>query len=58
MTGLKNVSDDDGELMIMNCFCCMVDRRKILFPAVTIVRDSHDCESPTRSEQNLSLCRT
>ena len=41
-----------------NCFFCgMVDRRKAfserrlaLFPAGTIARDPHHCESPTRRE--------
>ena len=37
---------DDDEL-----FLCMVDRRKALFPAETIVRDTHSHESPTRCEQ-------
>ena len=28
-----------------------------LFPAGTIVRDAHDCESPTHREQGLKLRR-
>ena len=33
-------------MMIMNCFCEMVNRRK--FPAGTNVRDSHHFKSSTR----------
>ena len=47
-------------MMMMNCFCSMVDRRKALalFPVRTIVRDPHHRESPTRHGQDLNLCRT
>ena len=47
-------------MMMMNCFCGMVDRRKALalFPAGTIVRDPHHLESPTRREQDFNLRRT
>ena len=34
------------------------ERRFALFPAGTIVRDPHHCESPTRREQDLNLYRT
>ena len=34
------------------------ERRLALFPAGTIVRDSHHLESPTRREQDLNLHRT
>ena len=34
------------------------ERRLVLFPAATIVRDPHHCESPTCLEQDLNLCRT
>ena len=39
-------------MMMMNCFCGIVDRRKafVLFPDETIVRDPHHRESPTRRE--------
>ena len=42
-------------MMIMNCFCGMVDERIAfsLFLAGTIVRDSHLCKSPTRCKQDL-----
>ena len=45
-------------MMMMNYFCGMVDRRKALFPAGTIVRDPHHRESPTRREQDFTLRRT
>ena len=47
-------------MMMMNCFCGMVDWRKrlALFPAGTIVRDPHHRKSPTRREQDLNLRRT
>ena len=47
-------------MMMMNCFCGMVDRRKAfsLIPAGTIVRDPHHRKSPTRREQGLNLRRT
>ena len=47
-------------MMMMNCFCGMVDRRKAvsLISAGTIVRDPHHRESPTRREQGLNLRRT
>ena len=46
-------------MMLMNCFCGIVDRRKEfrLISAGTIVRDPHHRESPTRREQGLSLRR-
>ena len=34
------------------------ERRLALFPARTMVRDPHHCESPTRCEQDLNLRRT
>ena len=48
------------ELMMVNCFCGMVHRRKALalFPTGTIVRDPHHLESPTRREKDLNLRRT
>ena len=44
-------------MMMMNCFCDMVDRRRCLalFQAGTIVRDPHHHESPTHHEQDLNL---
>ena len=36
-------------------FCGMVEMRLALFPARTIVRNLHHCESPTRREQGLNL---
>ena len=47
-------------MMMMNCFCGMVDRKRrlALFAAGTIVRDPHHCESLTRREQGLNLRRT
>ena len=48
-------------MMMMNCFCGMVDRderRLALFPGGTIVRDPHYRESPTHREQGLNLRRT
>ena len=46
-------------MMIMNCFCGMADRRKVLnlIPAGTIVRDPHHRESPTRRKQGLELAQ-
>ena len=46
-------------MMIMNCFCGMADRRKVLslIPAGTIVRDPHHRESPTRRDQGLELAQ-
>ena len=34
------------------------EKRLALFPAGTIVRDSHHCESPRLREQGLNLRRT
>ena len=45
-------------MMMMNCFCGMVDRCLALFPAGTVVRDPHHRESPTRRVQGLNLGRT
>ena len=50
-------------MMMMNCFCGMVDRRKAFspisrFPSGTIVRDPHHHESPTRCEQGFNQRRT
>ena len=46
-------------MMMMNCFCGMVDQRCLaLFPAGTIVRDPHHCESLTHRKQSLNLHRT
>ena len=41
----------------MNCFVVWLtdERRLALFPAGTIVRDSHHLESPTRREQDLKI---
>ena len=41
-------------MMMMNCFCGMVDQRLAFFPARTVVRDPRHHESLTRREQNLS----
>ena len=50
----------DELMMMMNCFCGMVDRQRrlALFPAGTIVTDPHHCESPTRREQGMNMRRT
>ena len=47
-------------MMMMNCFVVRVthERRLALFPALTIARDPHHRESPTRHIQDLSLRRT
>ena len=46
-------------IMMINCFCSMVDERHLtLFPARTIVKDPHRCVFPTRREQDLNLRRT
>ena len=42
-------------MMMMSCFCGMVDRRKASFPAGTIVRDPYHRESSTRRKQDLNL---
>ena len=44
-------------MMMKNCFVLWLtdERRLALFPAVTIVRDPHHCESPTCQEQILNL---
>ena len=46
-------------MMMMNCFVvCLTDkRRRALFTAGTIVRDSYQRKSPTRPEQDLNLRR-
>ena len=43
-------------VMMMNCFCGMVDQQRhlVLFPA----GDPHHLESPTCLEQDLNLRRT
>ena len=50
----------DELMMMMNCFCGMVDRQRrlALFPAGTIVTDPHHCESPTRRKQGMNMRRT
>ena len=52
------VVDDDDVLMMMNCFCGMVDWTKVcqfLFSAGTFVSEwSYHCVSPTRREQDLN----
>ena len=49
-----NVTTTDDELMMMlNCFCGITDeRRLVLFPPGTIVRDLHHRESPARRQQD------
>ena len=42
-------------MIIINCFCDLVDRRKALG---TIVPDPHNPVSPTRLKQDLNLRRT
>ena len=44
-------------MMMMNCFSGMVDRRKV-FSLISIFRDPHHHESPTRWEQDLNLHET
>ena len=46
--------DDDDELFLWYGW---PTKGVALFPAGTIVRDPHHCESPTRREQDLSLRR-
>ena len=51
-------SDDDDELFFV---VWLTDERRLaLFPAGTIVRDTHHCESPTPTscKQGLNLRRT
>ena len=60
-TWQSSVNAYDMQMMVMiNCFCGMVDRRKALslFPSGTIVRDPNHRESPTRRMQGLNLRRT
>ena len=47
------------KMMMMNCFCGMIDRRKAfsLISSRIIVRDPHYSESPTRREQGLNQRR-
>ena len=47
-------------MTIMNCFCDMVtdERRIVLFPAGTIVRDSYHRKSVAHHEQDLNQHRT
>ena len=54
-----NYTSLSAMMMMMNCFCGMVDWRKALalFPAGTIVRDLRHLESPTRREEDLNLRR-
>ena len=47
--------DDDNELFLRNGW--PTKGIYALFPAVTIVRDSHHRKSPTRREQDLNLGR-
>ena len=55
-------SDDDDDDDDDNEFFFVVwltdERRLALFPAETIVRDSHHRKSPTRRKQGLNLRRT
>ena len=45
-------------MMKMNFFSGMTDERRLtLFPAGIIVRDPHHCESRTRLQKGLDLCR-
>ena len=45
-------------MMKMNFFSGMTDERRLtLFPAGIIVRDPHHCESRTRLQKGLELCR-
>ena len=43
-------------MVMLNCFCGIIERHLALFPAGTIVRDPHHRESSTRREQDLNLC--
>ena len=50
--------DDDDDWLIVFMAWLTDERLLALFPAGTIVSNPHHCESPTRREQDLSLCRT
>ena len=43
---LRPLCDDDEMIIMMNCFCGMIDQQKT-FGSGTIVRDLHHRESPT-----------
>ena len=47
-------------VMMINCFMVWLtdERRLVLFPAGTIVRDPYHRQFPTRREQYLNLRRT
>ena len=47
-------------MIMMNCFVVWLtnEKRLVLFPAGTIVRDPQHRESTTRREQGLNLRRT
>ena len=48
--------DDDDEIVFV---VWLADKRRLaLFPAGTIVSDSHHRESPKRCEQDMNLRRT
>ena len=50
--------DDDNDDEVFLWYSLTDERRLALFPAGAIVRNPHHRESPTRRQQNLSLCRT
>ena len=49
---------ESTDVMMINCFCGMVERGTALFLALTIVRNLHYRKSPTRHEQDLNLHKT
>ena len=55
-----NIQLTNKEMMIMNCFCSVADRRKTLalFSTGTIVRDPHHRKSLACHEQDFDLSRT
>ena len=55
---LTNISYIMKMMIIVFVIWLTDERRLALFPAGTIVRDSHHRESPTRCRQGLSLRRT
>ena len=43
---------------MMDCICEMVNRKKkVLFLAKAIIRDSHHLKSSTYRKQDINLCR-
>ena len=55
---VRRVSTIAGVNLIVFVVWLTDERRLASFPAGTIVRDPHHCESPARREQDLNLHRT